>query len=192
MRWTYSLRSFVFTVTLTAAMSAVLLAVLLVAPGPAQANQTELVRAYETALARASEGDFEDGKAAFFYGFEELAYPILLPFAENGDPRAQYMIGELYAYGMGDHYGPGVIEYDYAAAARWYEKAGEQGHAEALYALGRMHAHGTFFPKNEDEALRFYDRATALGSFDAREAAERLRVRLGLAAGRDRGTLPYP
>ena len=41
----------------------------------------------------------------------------------------------MYAYGVG-------VEQDYAKAAAWYERASEQGNADAQNNLGVMYAEG--------------------------------------------------
>lgn len=49
--------------------------------------------------------------------------------AERGDAKAQYELGELYAYGRG-------VPTDAAEAAHWYRKSAEQGFREAQLRMG--------------------------------------------------------
>jgi TPR repeat protein len=53
--------------------------------------------------------------------------------ADQGNARAQFNLGVLYANGQG-------VAQDYAEAARWYRKAADQGHADAQNNLGLLAA----------------------------------------------------
>lgn len=60
----------------------------------------------------------------------------LRPLADEGDPRAQFDLGEYYASGFG-------VVRDIDEAERWFLKAAEQGLAKAQYRLGMSyHAAG--------------------------------------------------
>lgn len=50
--------------------------------------------------------------------------------AEQGDALAQSQLGFMYAMGQG-------VFRNYAEAAKWYRKAAEQGHSEAIQWLGK-------------------------------------------------------
>lgn len=52
--------------------------------------------------------------------------------AEQGDPEAQYMLGNIYAEGLG-------ITQDNKQAVEWFRKAAEQRHKDAQYKLGTMY-----------------------------------------------------
>ena len=82
---------------------------------------------------------FDDGVAAY-----ELSdfVPALREFrvaANQGDARAQYMLGLMHAHGLG-------ISVDNTEAMKWYRRAAEQGHAKSQYNLGVMHQRGTDLP----------------------------------------------
>lgn len=49
--------------------------------------------------------------------------------AQEGVARAQLMIGDMYACGMG-------LSVDTIEAEYWYQKAGEQGYAQAYFCMG--------------------------------------------------------
>ena len=49
--------------------------------------------------------------------------------AEQGDARAQYMLGEIYRAGSG-------VNADVNEAVKWFEKSAMQGHFPAMYPLG--------------------------------------------------------
>jgi TPR repeat protein len=50
---------------------------------------------------------------------------------EVEDPNAQYIIGEVYYYGLG-------VKEDYAEAAIWFRKAAEKGHIRAKLLRDQM------------------------------------------------------
>lgn len=77
--------------------------------------------------------DFRAGVEAARAGNFERALSEWRPLAEDGDPRAQYSIGFLYAKGTG-------VEADAVKAAEWYRKAAEQGYAPAQFFLGRLYS----------------------------------------------------
>lgn len=58
-----------------------------------------------------------------------------LQAAEQGNAKAQYNLGVMYAQGLG-------VRQDYTQAVQWYRKAAEQGDAEAQYNLGLMYYKG--------------------------------------------------
>ena len=55
--------------------------------------------------------------------------------ADQGDAKAQFNLGQMYANGQG-------VAQDFKAALAWYCKAAEQGDAEAQYNLGIMYSDG--------------------------------------------------
>ena len=61
----------------------------------------------------------------------EKWYQVIEMQAEQGDAEAQYFLGKLYGDYSG-RYGWGA---DKRLATKWYRKAAEQGHEEALRAL---------------------------------------------------------
>ena len=61
--------------------------------------------------------------------------------AEEGDAKAQYFLGVMYALGDG-------VPKDAAKAVEWQQKAAAQGNADAQYILGFMYAEGQGVPKD--------------------------------------------
>ena len=55
--------------------------------------------------------------------------------AEQGEPEAQYQLGNLYARGLG-------VARNYTEAAKWYRLAADQGYAPAQHWLGHLYARG--------------------------------------------------
>lgn len=70
--------------------------------------------------------------------------------AQQGDPEAQYQLGERYSHFelIFDVY----VEKDYEEAAKWYKKAAEQNYVEAQYKLGEIYGRG-------EEAMKWYKKA---------------------------------
>ncbi len=80
--------------------------------------------------------------------------------AEQGDARAQYNLGVMYAEGLG-------VPQDAAAAVAWYRRAAEQGDATAQNNLGAMYAEGLGVPQDAVEAVAWYRRAAEQGDATA-------------------------
>lgn len=51
--------------------------------------------------------------------------------AEQGDAEAQYLVGAAYSRGFG-------VKQDYSEAVKWWLKAAEQGHADAIKILKKF------------------------------------------------------
>ena len=98
------------------------------------------------------------------------AFETLLQAAEQGDPEAQYNLGEAYRKGEG------VLKDD-AEAARWYRMAAEQGHRYAQGSLGLAYRKGEGVLKDDAEAVRWFQMAAEQGSFHF------LRLRVLIAGG---------
>src|ERR1700682_2785207 len=69
--------------------------------------------------------DYDSGYKAYKKGDYGTALEELLPPAKQGDPKAQRVIGAMYADGLG-------VDQDYAAAAKWYQLAADQNYAPAM------------------------------------------------------------
>ena len=79
--------------------------------------------------------DYDDGLDAYIARDYETAYELWLPFAAQGDAKAQVGVALMYSLGQG-------VAQDYAEAARWYRAAAEQELVEAQYNLGLKYANG--------------------------------------------------
>jgi TPR repeat protein len=77
--------------------------------------------------------------------------------AEQGEPRAQYMLGNAFENGAGG------LPQDYAAAAAWYQKAAEQGDAKAQFGLGLLQARGQGIPADDKQAVSWFRKAAEQG-----------------------------
>ena len=97
------------------------------------------------ALAPAAHAGVQEGEQAYLEGNYKKALEEIRPEAEAGDPRAQYLMGVMYAHGKG-------VERDNFEAARWYEKAARNGETRAAFNLGFMLLNGVGETNQSDPA----------------------------------------
>jgi len=71
--------------------------------------------------------------------------------ANGGDPKAQTYVGEIYEK-----------QGDFASAAQWYQKAAAQGYAPAQIDLGSLYEQGKGVPKDPQQALNWYRKASGV------------------------------
>ena len=76
--------------------------------------------------------EFQKGFEAHLRGDYAAAIREWGPLAAQGDPRAQFNIGNMFDFGKG-------VKEDNAQAVYWYKKSAEKGNASAQYALGWMY-----------------------------------------------------
>lgn len=136
---------------------ALLTAVLVgVAPGPAAA-------------------DFATGYAAFQRADHVAAMSELLPLAEAGDARAQFLVGTMLRRGLGTAADP-------AAAATWFRRATAAAPPDrfALYELGLMTERGEGVERDLAAAAALYQQAAMRGVGSAM-------LNLGLLVSRGQG-----
>ena len=115
---------------------------------------------------------------------------------DQGDVRAKYLLGDMYAKGigvpqdkakalywfrsaadqeydsaqfmLGDMYAASDgVPQDKVLAAEWFRKAAEQGHGEARFRLGGMYAKGDGVPQDKAEAACWYRKAALRGHDEA-------------------------
>ena len=87
--------------------------------------------------------------------------------AEQGDPIAQYNLGNSY------HLGRGVPK-DQVEAVKWTRKAAEQDDPPAQYNLGNSYANGEGVAKDTVEAAKWYRKAADQGHAEAAESLDSL------------------
>ena len=78
-------------------------------------------------------GPLEDADAAYRSGDHATAQQLLQPLADQGDARAQYMLGDIYF--SSSLTCVQCVTRDFAEAMKWWRKASEQGDARAQYKL---------------------------------------------------------
>lgn len=88
---------------------------------------------------------------------------------ERGDAYSMGMLGDRYYYGND-------VEQDYAKAAKWYQKAAEQGIELARYNLAGCYEGGRGVEKDSTKALQWYKKAAASGLWEAKRAVRRLLI----------------
>lgn len=89
--------------------------------------------------------------------------------AEAGDPDAQNGLGTMFYLGEAvsrDAEGR-MMDSDPEAAAGWFYRAAEQGHAGAQFNLGLLYLHGEGVPQNTSTALEWFTRSAEQGNTDA-------------------------
>lgn len=89
--------------------------------------------------------------------------------ANAGNAEAQNGLGTLFYSGHAisrDASGK-ILDYDLEAAAAWFYRAAEQGHAAAQFNLGLMYAEGQGVPKDSTKAVELFTQAAEQGNVDA-------------------------
>ncbi|MDA8675336.1 sel1 repeat family protein [Alphaproteobacteria bacterium] len=82
--------------------------------------------------ARIFEKDIEKGITAYENKEYATALKLFRPLADDGDPEAQYYLGQMYENGQG-------VPTNKARAVVFYTLAIDQGNAEAQHNLGLMY-----------------------------------------------------
>lgn len=76
-------------------------------------------------------GEFEDAVSEYKQGNYIKALDAFYVLAKEGDPKAQFNVGLIYAEGKG-------VNKDIYQAMEWYKKAAEQGNTAAQYNLSKL------------------------------------------------------
>lgn len=93
------------------------------------------------------------------------AFGQLRKLADSGDAVAMYCLGKVYCYGYG-------VPEDVDQATRWFLRAAERGHTEAMYQLGEIYGcqlpiERNSRPEDSAQALIWWHRAAARRHRDA-------------------------
>ena len=108
------------------------------------------------APAMGSAQDFDAGQAAFDARDYAVALHEWVPLAQQGDARAQNILGFMYEEGTG-------VPQDYALAMSWYRKAAEQGDAWSQGNLGLMYQFGKGVRRDYVSAHMWFNLASRNG-----------------------------
>ena len=119
--------------------------------------------------------DREDGYADYQRRDFPAAVKKWRNVAEAGDPNAQSLLGEMYAFGQG-------VPLNYPEAHRLLRMAAAQGVAKAQFKLGSMYEKGLGFEKNPAMAHRWYSLADAAGHPEAYKDRQRIAAKLDAKA----------
>ena len=104
--------------------------------------------------------DFAEAVAAYNRHDYAFALGEFEPLAEQGDARAQVMLGFMYYAGQG-------VPQDHAEAVKWYRNAAEQGAAAGQFNLGTMYYEGKGVPQDYAEAAKWYRASAEQGEASA-------------------------
>lgn len=107
---------------------------------------------------------FDEGLAAFDKKDYATALREWRPLASNGDARAQFNLGVMYANGRG-------VPQDYKEAVKWYRLAADQGNAIAQSSLGVRYANGQGVVSSRVAAYALYNVSAASDPSDENRAA---------------------
>ena len=105
--------------------------------------------------------DFNKGYEAYKLGDYSTALKEWKPLAEQGNEKAQYLLGWMYEKGKAQFF------YDYIEALKWYRLAAEQGNAKAQNSLGLMYESGTNVLQDNQTSHMWYNIASANGDENA-------------------------
>jgi hypothetical protein len=112
--------------------------------------------------------DANAAEVAYQKGNYETALRVARPLAEQGDARAQSILGRMYARGRG-------VPLDEVEAGNWFRGAADRGNAAAQLTLGNMYAEGRGVPQDYAEAARWYRVAADQGDPHAQYNSRRQR-----------------
>ncbi|MBI3709500.1 MAG: sel1 repeat family protein [Proteobacteria bacterium] len=116
--------------------------------------------------------ELAQGEAAYKSKHYAGAYLLLLPLGQQGDKRAQFLLGRMSDNGLGP------IQLDPREALRWYRMAADQGYGPAQFAMAQAYAFGRGVTPSAEESLAWLRRAAENGQ---------VRAMLSLAALYDDG-----
>jgi TPR repeat protein len=95
-------------------------------------------------------------KAAYYSG-DHSNFKLLLDNALNGDPEAQFIIGESYFWGYG-------VDQSYSEAQKWYQISADNGNPNSLYWIAGNTLMGSKgFIKSTNKAIEYFERAAEKG-----------------------------
>ncbi len=105
--------------------------------------------------------DVSDAINAMRAGNFAEAYCVLKPYAESGDPEAQYNIGWMYLNGYG-------LMMNDSQALDWWQRASDQGYTDASFSIAMLYSLGEGqVEKDMDKAIEYYLMAVEDGHEDA-------------------------
>lgn len=109
------------------------------------------------ALSAPAWADFNDGIYALNAGQYEKALQTFIPLAEaQNHPYAQHALGIMYYQGRG-------VEQNSVEAAKWFQRAAEQGVAASQVKLGELYSTGNGVTQDYEYAYAWYSVAEKLG-----------------------------
>jgi len=104
-------------------------------------------------------------------GNENWAYRYCLPPAEDGNPKAQVLIGMAYMTGVGVLKNPELAVY-------WFKRAADQNYPGGMYQLALSKIAGLGTPEDEKGGMALMQKAAQAGSARAADFLTELGVPL--------------
>jgi uncharacterized protein len=101
--------------------------------------------------------DFQKGLKAFESYNYDTAYKHLKQYAEQGQARAQYALGQIYWTGTDK------IPKNYTLAYKWWMLATKQNHPGATFSIGVIYNTGSGLPRDETKAFQWFKKSADLG-----------------------------
>jgi len=89
----------------------------------------------------------------------KTAYKLFLPLAEQGNAKAQVLLGLMYVNGQG-------VPQDYKEAIKWNRLAAEQGYAQDQFNMGAWYEYGIGVDQDLLLAHMWYNLAGSNGHKD--------------------------
>ncbi len=111
-------------------------------------------------IAAPARADYASAYRAYQRADYKAALAELQPLARQGDYKAQRLLAEMYADGLG-------VEQDYKQASLWYQRSADQGYAPAMAGLGDLYFYGNGVAQDQKEALRWYREGAERGDPEA-------------------------
>ena len=109
------------------------------------------------ALTVLSAQDFDAGLRAYEKEDYANALKEWRPLADQGQPRAQFLLGLLYYDGKG-------VPQDYPEAVKWFQQSADRGYARAQHNLGEMYATGQGVKRDYVLAYKWLNLCAAAGT----------------------------
>ena len=133
-------------------------------------------RSLEHAQPVSTQAQLQTALQAFRSGYDQAALSILAPLAEEGNPKAQYWLADIYENGLG-------VKPDPATALDLLKKSAGQGFVPAERHLGVLYLRGNDTLQDFALAQTWLQKAAAAGDG---EAQRQLGYILALGLGRPR------
>ena len=105
---------------------------------------------------------FQRGITAYEKGQYNTAFKLIKNSAEQGETRAQHLLGTMYRSGMG-------VDVDEYEGFYWCQKAAEEGLREAQFQVGLMYLEGEGVTPDEEKAVEWLWAAADRGYTQATE-----------------------
>jgi TPR repeat protein len=103
---------------------------------------------------------YQAGMDAYDRGDYATALREWRPLAVEGNPGAQFNLGQLYLKGHG-------VPQNFDQARQWFERAAVRGQAIAQYNLGLLYDSGQGVPQDYLQARQWYEKAAVQGRPEA-------------------------